>query len=178
MIIDKCINQDIKQALNQVNISKIMSNGVLTVYEGWSIRRLSKFFIKHNISGAPVIAADDELVGVVTQSDIIRFESHEPSEQEIQKLVTQFCGPFAGNMDESEIRRIQDKANDYCTVNSIMTTKVFSINGNANIYDAYELIVKNDIHRLFITEKGILKGVVTTMDILKYLLEDKSTKQV
>ncbi|MDU0354980.1 CBS domain-containing protein [Paraglaciecola aquimarina] len=127
MVTEQNVSENIKHNLRQMTVSQIMSDGVLTVYEGWSIRRLSKFFIKHNISGAPVIAADDELVGVVTQSDIIRFESHEPSESEIEKLVTQFCGPFGGTIDKSEIKRIQDKANDYCAVNSINDSqRIFS----------------------------------------------------
>ena len=39
------------------------------------MHRLAKFFIKHNISGAPVIASDHELVGVVTVSDIFKFSN-------------------------------------------------------------------------------------------------------
>lgn len=162
--------QDSLELLDHISLNEMMSKQVLTVYEGWSIRRLSQFFIKHAISGAPVIAADDELVGVVTQSDIIRFESHEPSEQEVKKLVSQFCGPFGGAIDKEEIRRIQDKANDYCTVNSIMTPKVLALDINSSLTHAYKTLVKEDIHRVFVTENGILVGVISAMDILKKVL--------
>jgi predicted transcriptional regulator len=164
------VKNEIYELLNKMSLTDIMSLNVLTVYEGWSIRRLSQFFIKHQISGAPVIAADEELVGVVSQSDIIRFESNEPSEQEVKKLLSQFCGPFSGAIDESEIRRIQDKANDYCTVNSIMTPTVLSIDINTPVTSAYRTLVKEDIHRLFVTEKGLLIGVISAMDILKKIV--------
>ncbi|OUS23921.1 hypothetical protein A9Q98_14410 [Thalassotalea sp. 42_200_T64] len=148
-------------------LSDIISKNVLTVYEGWSVKRLASFFVKHGISGAPVIAADDELVGVVTQSDVIRFESRTPTEAELQRLAQFYCGPYGGELSEVEINRLQDKANEYCTVNSIMTPEVKSLDISSSINDACSMITKRNIHRIFITENNCLVGVVTAMDILK-----------
>ncbi len=167
------IQDDIKQHLSQHSLRDYVRQEVLTVYEGWSIKRLSGFFVKHNISGAPVIAADDELVGVVTQSDIVRFESREPSEEQIKKLAEQFCGPFGGTLDQAEIRRMQGRANEYCTVNSIMTPQVISVDINTSLESACETLLSKKLHRLFITEDGLLVGVISTMDILRLLMCEK-----
>lgn len=164
---------DIQERLNQYALKNFMNKELLTVYEGWSIKKLSSFFVKHKVSGAPVIAADDELVGVVTQSDIVRFESREPSEHEMKKLVEQYCGPFGGTIDPAEIRRMQGKANEYCTVNSIMTPSVISTDINTSVAQACNLIIKMGIHRLFITEKGLLTGVISAMDMLKLLVVEE-----
>ncbi len=166
------IQEEIKLHLNQHSLSDYIRKEVLTVYEGWSIKRLSAFFVKHNISGAPVIAADDELVGVVTQSDIVRFESREPSEEQIKKLAEQFCGPFGGSLDEAEIRRMQGRANEYCTVNSIMTPQVISVDISTDLNDACQLMLTKKLHRLFITENGLLVGVISAMDILRLLTSE------
>ncbi len=166
------IQEEIKLYLNQHSLSDYIRKEVLTVYEGWSIKRLSTFFVKHNISGAPVIAADDELVGVVTQSDIVRFESREPSEEQIKKLAEQFCGPFGGSLDEAEIRRMQGRANEYCTVNSIMTPQVISVDISTDLNDACQLMLTKKLHRLFITENGLLVGVISAMDILRLLTSE------
>jgi predicted transcriptional regulator len=163
------IKQNISKNLAQIPVLETMSKTILTVYEGWSIRRLSQFFLKHHISGAPVIAADDELVGVVTQSDIIRFESCDPDEQHIKKLIQEYCGPFGQEANSAEITRIQQRANEYCTVNSIMTNNVLSIDMSSNLDQAYKLMVSKNIHRLFVTQKGLLIGVITAMDILRSL---------
>ncbi|KXI27829.1 CBS domain-containing protein [Paraglaciecola hydrolytica] len=165
------LQSDLREILAQITLAEAMSKQVLTVYEGWSIKRLSQFFIKHDISGAPVIAADDELVGVVTQSDIIRFESNEPNKQDIIKLVRQHYGPFGGPISEAEVRRIQDRAKDYCTVNSIMTPIVVSIDINSSLEQAYNMILTQQVHRLFITQNGLLVGVLTAMDILRILAQ-------
>lgn len=157
--------------LAQFALTDVMSKHVLTVYEGWSIKRLSQFFLKHNISGAPVIAADDELVGVVSQSDIIRFESVDPDKQQIIKLVRQYSGPFGGPIDEAEVLRIQTHAKDYCTVNSIMTSKVIAIDINSSLEAAYILILNTQVQRIFITQQGLLVGVLTAMDILRIIAQ-------
>lgn len=150
-------------------ISNIMSSDVLTVYEGWSIRRLSQFFLKHHISGAPVIAADDELVGVVTQTDVLRFDSQKPDERAVQRVVEHYCGPIQREIGAEEMHKIQDKALDYMTVNSIMTEAVITIELKENLATAYQLINENNIHRLFVIDDGILVGVVTAMDILRHI---------
>ena len=156
-------------ALAHTPVSEIMTKDVKTVYEGWSIRRLSQFFLKHNISGAPVVAADDELVGVVTQSDVLRFDSQKPDKETIEKVVERYCGPTQRELDQSELNVIQGKALDYMTVNSIMTGMVITVDIEDTLEKAYQLIVDNNIHRLFVIDKGILVGVVTAMDILKSL---------
>src|SRR5690606_5856333 len=79
--------------ISALRVSDLMSTGVLTAYEGWSIKRLAAFFVRHQISGAPVVASDDSLVGVVTEADIIRFESRTPSDAEIRKMVHFYYGP-------------------------------------------------------------------------------------
>tara|TARA_R110000868_G_scaffold106091_7_gene291140 strand:- start:1127 stop:1639 length:513 start_codon:yes stop_codon:yes gene_type:complete len=163
------LSVELTRILAQFTLSEVMSKHLLTVYEGWSIKRLSQFFLKHDISGAPVIAADDELVGVVTQSDIIRFESVDPDKQQIIKLVRQYSGPFGGPIDEAEVRRIQTHAKDYCTVNSIMTNKVISIDINSSLEKAYLLILGTQVQRIFITQQGLLVGVLTAMDILRII---------
>ena len=156
-------------ALEHIPVSEIMTIDVKTVYEGWSIRKLSQFFLKHDISGAPVIAADEELVGVVTQTDVLRFDSQKPDKATIEKVVERYCGPTQRELDANELSVIQGKALDYMTVNAIMTGMVMTVTVQDNLKKAYQLIVENNIHRLFVVDKGILVGVVTAMDILKRL---------
>jgi predicted transcriptional regulator len=161
------LNSNFSDVLSQNTLQDLVSKKLLTVCETWSIKRLSQFFLEHNISGAPVTSIDEKLLGVVTQSDIIRFESSEPTEEQVKKLVANYSGPFGASLDEAEINRIKSKANDYCTVNTIMTPHVLSIEVNDSIENACGLLIEKEVHRLFITENEQLVGVITAMDILK-----------
>ncbi len=164
------IESSVLKALSSKGVDDVMSTDVMTVYEGWSIKRLAGFFVKHNISGAPVVASDEELVGVITQSDVVRFESREPTEQEIERLVQFYCGPYGGSLSKDDIRHLQEKANETCTVNSIMTPEVLSINVRSTAAEACQSIVKHDLHRIFVTREGKLVGVVSAMDFLRFMV--------
>lgn len=159
------------EVLAEYSLDALMSENVLTVYEGWSVKRLAGFFVKHGISGAPVIASDEELVGVVTQSDVVRFESSKPSEAEMQKLVQFYVGPFGGDLSPDILKHLKEKASENCTVNAIMTPEVVSVDVSTPVVEACDLIVNQGIHRLFVTRSGRLAGVVTARDILKRLLK-------
>lgn len=158
--------------LQNTSARDIMQSNVLTVYEGWSIRRLSQFFQKHRISGAPVIASDDELVGVVSQSDVVRFQTRKPDEKDVNRIVERFCGNVNRELSKSEIEKIQDQAFDYMTVNDIMTEKPIVIDTSASLEEVFLLLKESRVHRLFVVQSGKLVGVLTAMDILENLLEE------
>ncbi len=147
-----------------------MSKNVLTVYEGWSIKRLAAFFVKHNVSGAPVVASDESLVGTVTQSDVIRFESRSPTDAEIQKVVQFYCGPNSAGLTSADMQHLKERAIETCTVNAIMSGEVLSKSADTPVMDACAFMVAHDIHRLFVTEGSRLTGVVTAMDMLRNLV--------
>jgi predicted transcriptional regulator len=53
----------------------VMTTEVLAVEADWSIERLSEFLIVKCISGAPVQSKEGNLIGVVSLSDIVRYDT-------------------------------------------------------------------------------------------------------
>ena len=153
--------------ISAVPLQDFMSKDVLTAYEGWSIKRLAGFFVKHDITGAPVVASDDTLVGVVTQSDVIRFESKPPSDYEIEKVIQFYYGPNTQGLTDADIKHLKEKAIETCTVNAIMTPEVISMDVLTPAGDACAAMVKHNLHRLFVTDQERVVGVVTAMDFLR-----------
>jgi predicted transcriptional regulator len=164
---------DPNQALENISaipLHQLMSKQVLTVYEGWSIKRLASFFVKHHVSGAPVIASDETLVGVVTQSDLVRFQSQPPSDFEMEKVVQFYYGPNSQGLTDADIRRLKERAIETCTVNAIMTATVIAIDLNTPASTACRRMVDEGLHRLFVTDQGRVVGVVTAMDFLRKMV--------
>ncbi len=161
------MNTQVLESLNQHTAADLMSSELLTAYEGWSVKSLAGFFVKHNISAAPVIASDDSLVGVVSKSDVVKFESTEPSDSDIDKLIRRYCGPYGPELSPSEKNHIKERAKEHTTVNAIMTSKVLSINIDASAQEVCEMMIDKDIHRLFVINKERLVGVISSMDILR-----------
>jgi predicted transcriptional regulator len=151
----------------------IMHKDVLSVYEGWSIQRLADFFMKHKISGAPVIAADHELVGVVSVSDIFHFEN---MGEEKRKSALQTCYRDATNTEPNivDLENWSKNAQYHCTVHQIMAPHVISVTGTTPLPEIAALMLKQDIHRVFVTEENCIAGVISTTNMLQVLAGDIS----
>lgn len=160
------------QSIDALCAGDVASTEVLTAYEGWSIKRLAAFFVKHGITGAPVVAADHSLVGVVTQSDVIAFESRTPTDKEIQKVLQHYYGPTTHGLTEVDLQHMKEKASETCTVNAIMTPEVVAVDCAASASTACQLMVSKNLHRLFVTRDDKIEGVITAMDILRYLVKE------
>ncbi|MFN0084109.1 MAG: HPP family protein [Blastocatellia bacterium] len=52
--------------------SDVMIDDVLTVSESTPLKEVARMFVERKITGAPVVNAEGELVGVISETDIIR----------------------------------------------------------------------------------------------------------
>lgn len=149
----------------------LMTSPVKTAYEGWSVKMLMDFFIRNGISGAPVIAGDGELVGVVTLSDVVKFENMAPREKETLARASWY-GEYTGlELTEEELRRLLQNADSNCTVNQIMTHQVIQVDLSAPILEIATIMRDHHIHRVFVAENRKVVGVVSTTSILNGLID-------
>lgn len=146
----------------------IMSCDLLTVYEGWTIYRLAEFFIKHQISAAPVIASDHELVGIVSVGDVFRFHSLDDGEKGnvMRNHYRDSCGQ---DINSEDLRAWVKDADKNCTVHQIMTPEVIAVDKQTTIDQVIDLLLDRHLHRIFVTEQNKIVGVITAMDLLRSL---------
>lgn len=148
----------------------IMHGDLLTAYEGWTIHRLAEFFIHRQISAAPVIASDHELVGVVSVSDIVRFNTMDEEQRgdALRNLYRDSCGQ---EINETDLRAWVKTADRNCTVHQIMVPEVITVEESAELKKVVAKLVEHHIHRVFVTEDNKITGVITAMDALQALHE-------
>jgi predicted transcriptional regulator len=153
----------------------IMTRNILTAYEGWTIHRLAEFFINHQISAAPVIASDHELVGVVSVSDVFRFNNLAEREKNnaLRNHYRDSCGQ---EINEEVLRSWTKDADKNCTVHQIMSHDVIAVDENQPLRDVGRVLLQKHIHRVFVTEKNRVIGVITVMDILGAFLSEYSLR--
>ncbi|WP_347330584.1 CBS domain-containing protein [Marinimicrobium locisalis] len=154
--------------LNRLCAKDIMHGNLLTVYEGWTIHRLAEFFIRRQISAAPVIASDHELVGVVSVSDVCHFNAmdDEGRGDALRNLYRDSCGQ---EISENDLRAWVKAADRNCTVHQIMVPEVITVDHAAPLEQVVATLIKHHIHRVFVTESGKINGVITAMDALTAL---------
>lgn len=156
-------------SLKKLAAKDIMTTDVLTAYEGWSIKRLSGFLVKHKISGVPVIASDHSLVGVVSSSDVLNFDSK--SQQEKKQMVRDVYSEYSGvEYIEADVEAIAKKADENCTVNQVMTPAVIKVDEESPVEDVIKLMLSHKIHRVFVTKDDVMVGVLSTSNILQAIV--------
>lgn len=144
-----------KPAKSSPTAKSVMKRKVITVKENLLASELARLFEAKHISGAPVVDPAGRLVGVVSKSDLVR---HECEGTDLYK-----------DSDEPLPKGFHVENPDRTTVADIMTPAVIEATEDAPASQLARLMRKRHIHRVFITRDKRLKGIVTTLDLLKLL---------
>ena len=151
-------------------VSQIMDADPQSVGPEDSIETVVQRMHDHELAGLPVVDADDMLIGIVTESDLLMFDEQEdvdpPAHVQIMGGVI-----YLGSVKNWEERIRKSVAS---TVEEIMTTEPITVSPEADAHDAGHLISEHGHNRLpVIDDEGRLVGVVTRVDVLEALLEDR-----
>jgi len=154
----------------------IMSSELLMVQEHWSLQSLIGFFVRHRITGAPVVREQTrEAVGVVSLTDLLTFDAKPNHSLGENPMAQYYYSAMEGaSIDDLGIQ----EGNPHLShlVGEIMTPTIVSAPASMPVTELATILCDKGIHRIFITEGKNLCGVVSTLDILKHL--DKVCLQV
>ncbi len=144
----------------------IMNRDVLSAGTDWSIDQLAEFFMENSISGAPVIDEDGKLAGVVSMTDLVRYESMPCTYGNTGDTPEYYIHTRERNYSPGEIESYRVDAESLVTVRDIMTGVIFSVNEHTRIQHVADAMLRGKIHRVLVTRDETLLGIITTMDIL------------
>lgn len=148
-----------------------MSGYVVTAGESETLSDVATKLSKHRVSGLPVVNSQEELVGVISESDIIRRFTYLVTESTGRKLLS----TFAESVDLLSVlcKTDQEKGEIVFTslretvVSEVMTTRVIAAEPDDTIQRIAELMTTNNVNRVPIVEHGKLIGIVGRADIVK-----------
>lgn len=130
----------------QLKVSDYMSRDLITFKPEQTVDEVIHSLISNKISGGPVVNANNELVGIISEGDCLKqiSESHYynmPIEQDI--------------------------------VENRMVKHVETIDGNMDVFEAAKKFLDSKIRRFPIVEEGKLIGQISQKDILKAAMQLK-----
>ncbi|RUT70678.1 CBS domain-containing protein [Flavobacterium cupreum] len=130
-------------------ISHIMTTSVVTVNQNDELKEVVEKLKSNSIRHIPVVNGN-EVVGIISRSDINRLT---------------FGALFEGQQgaDEAILEML--------SIAQIMTHKPKTVSPETCIRNLVEIFAKEEFHALPVVDKGILKGIVTTTDVMRYFLE-------
>lgn len=137
--------------MRAVRARELMRKEVFTVSVDADVFTIAREFARRGITGAPVVDRENRVVGVVSQSDLIRF-------------IEEQAGPNKDFYAESEPDVPRDGPTR--TAAELMTPDVIAAGPDVTVDELSRMMLKRGVHRVLIMEDGKLLGIVTTMDIL------------
>ncbi|MBP2143301.1 CBS domain-containing protein [Methanococcus voltae] len=153
-----------------MTIKEIMKKPI-SIKQDDEIYDLIKLLRTHKISGVPVLDNDNYLVGIVSESDVIRalvvqdsdINLIAPSPLDLVEL------PLKTIFKMDEYRKEINEALK-TKVSEIMTTDVIYITADSSVSDAATLMADKKINRLPVVNNGILEGIITRGDLMEELI--------
>lgn len=138
----------------------IMTRDVITVKPTTTIEDLARILIKHKISGTPVVDDDGNLVGIVTENELISKNKrlHIPT---IFRLFDAFIPIGTGKL-EFEIKKMAAS-----TVGEICTRDVITVDDETSMEDIATIMTEKKIHLLPVVKAGKLVGIIGKKDIIR-----------
>jgi CBS domain-containing protein len=148
----------------------IMRRKIVTVGSRLTLQELTKILDENCITGAPVVDASGTVLGVVSQTDLVR--SRRESSAGIPLYHRENDEPLTS-------LGIHFEEFDQTRVEQIMTPGAISFDEETPVEKLAAAMLERHIHRVLITRGDRLIGIVTTMDLLRALvvLSKKSTPE-
>jgi CBS domain-containing protein len=136
-----------------------------------SIFTVAEKFYKNHISGAPVIDEEKNVVGVISETDIIRFmrittpQTEPTSEPHLLTLL--LAGLVKGHI---ALKRELEKLSEI-QVKDLMSHVIFSISSDQPVLEAATMLTKYKVNRLPVIDDGKLVGIITRADLIRALID-------
>ena len=147
-------------------VRDIMSKDVITISPETEIEEAAKILSKHGISGLPVVE-DGELVGIVSESDIIIKDKklHFPD----------YINVIGGIIYLESYKKFKEEFKKFIAyqVEDLMSKDVITLSPEDSVEEAATIISEQDINRLPVVEDDKLVGIVTRADIVKDIAREE-----
>jgi CBS domain-containing protein len=138
----------------------IMSSPVISVRPDATVMDAITLMLERKLSGLPVVDAEKQLVGIVSEGDFLRrFELG--TEVQRPRWIEFLRGP--GRAAEEFARTHGRK------VDEVMSTDVVSADAAAPLSDIVGLMQRKNVKRIPIVDEARIVGIITRADVLKAL---------
>lgn len=128
-------------------VSKIMSTDIVSVNITQSLREVDSAIKDEHIRHVPVVSGD-KVIGMLSKTDL-------------QKI--SFVNTFDGE-------GLTTAMYDNLSIEQVMTKDVITVQNDDTILDVATILSKNEFHALPVTDGDKLVGIVTTTDLVKFLI--------
>jgi CBS-domain-containing membrane protein len=137
-------------SLDRVKVTEIMSRPVITVTPDTGIKAAARLLVERAISALPVIDAKGELVGIVSEADLLPLETRPDPLTQATPLA-----PTAGSAPK--------------TVAQVMTRDVLVVTASSEVSQAARLMLDTGVKRVPVVQGRRVVGILSRRDLVKVI---------
>ncbi len=150
-------------------VKDIMSSPAISVNEEQPLQDVLELLAKHRFSGVPVVDADNKVIGVISDTDIIRYS------QTINIIplsnLSGWISPYADISDLASVRKGLELLHK-TKIGQVMTKKVYTIGEDATGSDVAQIMNRRKINRVPVVDNNEkLVGIVTRSDMVQCMVK-------
>src|SRR3974390_290875 len=144
-----------------MQVRDVMTANVISVPAQATILDAARTMLRNRVSGLPVVDAEGQLVGMVTEGDFLR-RSEIGTERRRPKWLEFVLGP--GRMAEDYVRAAGRKVND------VMTRDPVTVSEDDSLGTVVELMERRGVKRFPVLRDGKMVGIVSRANLMGALV--------
>ncbi|WP_339874415.1 CBS domain-containing protein [Olleya marilimosa] len=130
-------------------VSDIMTKNVITLNTTDDLEKAENLFKLHNIRHIPVVSGE-AIIGMLSYTDLLRISFADATDEQDSDVDTVVYNMF--------------------TIEQVMAKNLISVSSSITIKEVAELLSKKEFHALPVVDNNVLVGIVTTTDLINYLI--------
>ncbi|MFY0603813.1 MAG: CBS domain-containing protein [Flavobacteriaceae bacterium] len=131
-------------------VSTIMTKDLITVNHTDDLLTAENLFKEHNIRHIPVVSGQ-EIIGMLSYTDLLRVS-------------------YADAIDDDD-KDVETVVFNMFTIEQVMAKNLIKVSSHATVKDVAEILAEKEFHAIPVVENNELVGIVTTTDLINYLLD-------
>jgi len=131
-------------------ISAIMTKNVITLNSTDDLETAERLFKRNKIRHIPVVSGK-EVIGMLSLTDLLRISFADAADDDDESVETIVYNMF--------------------TIEQVMAKNLTSVSSSTTIKEVAEILSKKEFHAIPVIDDGEIRGIVTTTDLINYLIE-------
>ncbi|MBN9305471.1 MAG: CBS domain-containing protein [Devosia sp.] len=140
-----------------------MSRAIVTVMPAHSVRHAAQMMLDHKVSGVPVVDGDGQLVGILTEGDLLRRVEYGLTGSRPHWIEAVSAEGAARDFVKSHSWRVAD----------VMSKPVVAATEDTSLADVAVMFGTRGIKRAPVVRDGRLVGIVSRADLLRIIAAAK-----
>lgn len=134
----------------RVPVSTIMSKNLIKLNLTDDLSKAEALFKEHHIRHIPVVNGN-KILGMISYTDLLRIA-------------------YADAVDEDELSVAVTVYNMF-SLEQVMVRDLVTVSPDTSIKEVAEILAQREFHALPVVEGDLLVGIVSTTDLIKYLID-------